>query len=62
MVFYLSSALLPLEVDDVQSPQVLCHFLIFEVKVAVFLLELLVGEGYFVVWVVFDADGTLVYV
>lgn len=45
-----------------QSPQVLRHFLVFEVEVAVFLLELLVGESYLVVWVVFDADGTLVYV
>lgn len=61
MVLYFGSALLPLEVDEVQGPQVLRHFLILEVEVAVLLLELLVGERYFVVWVVLDADRTLFY-
>ena len=62
MVFYLSSALLPLEVDDMQGTQVFRHLLVLEVEIAVLLLELLVGECYLVVWVVLDADGPFIYV
>lgn len=60
MMLYLSSALLPLEVDDMQSAQVLRHLLVFQVEITVLLLELLIGERYFIVRVVLNADGSLV--
>lgn len=43
-----------------QRSQILRHLLVLQIEVAVLLFELLVGKRYFVIWVIFNANGPFI--